>query len=290
LLLVTLGLLGVATNTHTSAHYATARKAWVNEALTFFGYPFCLQFSATYWLDKHNVRHHPHANVMDMDPDVDISPWFALTQSEIDRRRGIRRWYYERQWIVFPLAVSLNSFGFQVSGWFHLIRALADRRARTAKHWIDLAALLLHWAVWIILPAYFVPVSSVAAFHVARAIMMGYALFAVLAPCHFPAEAQVITLEERGRRDFIWLQTATSINFHTRRYGRLLCSGMEYHIEHHFFPTMSHVYYPRASVLVAEFCRTHGYPYRSYRWGTALWKAFMNIRRPKRVLEPSFTV
>ena len=92
LLLVTVGLLGVGTNTHTSAHYATARARWINEALTFFGYPFFLQLSATYWWDKHNVRHHPHANVLGMDPDVDLSPWVALTALEIERHRGILRW------------------------------------------------------------------------------------------------------------------------------------------------------------------------------------------------------
>ena len=281
LLLVTFGLVGVATNTHTSAHYATARARWFNEALTFFGYPFVLQVSATYWWDKHNVRHHPHANVLDIDPDIDLSPWVALTAAEVEAHRGIRRWYYERQWLVFPFLVSLNSFSFQVAGWCHVIRMLGRRRTRTPKHWVDLAALLLHWAVWIILPAYVVPLSSVVAFHVARAVTMGYALFAVLAPCHFPAEAQVITPAEQQKRDVIRRQTAASINFQTGAFGRLLCSGLEYHIEHHLFPHMCHVYYPQASGMVADFCRAHGYPYRSYAWGTTLRKALMNIRHPK---------
>ena len=34
--------LGVATNTHTSSHYATSEKRWLNELLTFFGYPVFL--------------------------------------------------------------------------------------------------------------------------------------------------------------------------------------------------------------------------------------------------------
>src|SRR5262245_56171527 len=92
LLLVTLGHLGVGTNTHTSAHYATSRTPWINEALTFFGYAFFLQVSATYWWDKHNVRHHPHANVVGLDPDADISPWFALTEQQVRRHHGFRRW------------------------------------------------------------------------------------------------------------------------------------------------------------------------------------------------------
>ena len=37
LLVSTAGSTGVGTNTHTSSHYATSERRWVNEALTFFG-------------------------------------------------------------------------------------------------------------------------------------------------------------------------------------------------------------------------------------------------------------
>ena len=282
LLLVTLGLTGVGTNTHTSAHYASARRPWVNEALTYFGYSFFLQVSATYWWDKHNVRHHPHANVVTLDPDVDPSPWLALTRWEIERQTGFRRWYYEHQAIVFPLLIALNGFGFQVSGWRHLAAQLARADRRTHRHWIDLIVLASHWAIWIVIPAmWFFTLTDVILFHVARALTMGYALFAVLAPCHFPAEAQVITPAAWRRLDFIGRQTATSVNFHTNAYGRLIASGLNYHIEHHLLPTMCHVYHRQASPLVEEFCRKHGYPYRSFGWPTAVWKAYLNVRSPK---------
>ena len=113
LVLVTLGHMGVGTSSHTSAHYAASRHPRVNEALTYFGYPFFLQVSATYWWDKHNVGHHPHANVLTVDPDVNPSPWLALTRFEIERQTGFQRWYYEHQAITLPLPVvvgpSLNA-------------------------------------------------------------------------------------------------------------------------------------------------------------------------------------
>ncbi len=51
----TVGSNGVSTNTHTSSHYATSRKRWVNELLTFFGYPIFVGMSACYWWHKHVV-------------------------------------------------------------------------------------------------------------------------------------------------------------------------------------------------------------------------------------------
>lgn len=285
LLLVTLGHLGVGTNTHTSAHYATSRRAGLNEALTYFGYPFFLQVSATYWWDKHNVRHHPNANVLTVDPDIDPSPWLALTRPAIEGSQGFQRWYYEHQAISLPLLIALNGFGFQLSGWLHLLGQLAGKETRTTRHWIDLLALLAHWLVWIVVPLAFVSPASVIAFHVARALTMGFALFAVLAPCHFPAEAQVLTPAGWQRLDFFARQTATSINYRTNAYGRLICSGLDFHIEHHLLPSMCHVFYPQASPLVEAFCRDHGYPYRAYGWGTTLIKACANIRSPKSILE-----
>src|SRR5471032_261772 len=52
ILISTFGCMGVGTNTHTSSHYATSDRRWVNEALTFLGYPIFVGLSATYWWHK----------------------------------------------------------------------------------------------------------------------------------------------------------------------------------------------------------------------------------------------
>src|SRR5712691_10802916 len=121
----TVGSIGVATNTHTSSHYATSRKRWVNELLTFFGYPIFVGMSACYWWHKHLVVHHPAPNVIGVDGDVDLLPWFARTREEVQRSSGVQRIYYEKmQWLVFPLALSLIGFNMQAAGWRLLVGSL----------------------------------------------------------------------------------------------------------------------------------------------------------------------
>ena len=44
--------------------------------------------------------------------------------------------------------------------------------------------------------------------------------------------------------DFALLQTTASVNFRTGFIGRFVRSGLEYQIEHHLFPNLSHIYYP----------------------------------------------
>jgi fatty acid desaturase len=278
------GCMGVGTNTHTSTHYATSDKRWVNEALSYFGYPMFLGLSATYWWHKHVVLHHPAPNVAGVDGDADLLPWFAITADEVHASSGLRRFYYQHlQFWLFPLALALNTFSIQLGGWTHLIRVLRHPKGRRSAHWIDLGALVLHYVVWIGVPLLFWPLPAVLAFYLLRNILLGYAMYAILAPGHFPAEAQRTTDEARQSAGFYAVQTAGTVSFRTGWLGRFLCSGLEYQVEHHLFPSISHVYYPEVSVAVQEFCAEQGLSYRSYSWGVALWKSWAVLRFPQQV-------
>jgi len=285
LLISTFGCMGAGTNTHTSTHYATSEKRWVNEALSYFGYPMFLGLSATYWWHKHVVLHHPAPNVVGVDTDADLLPWFAITADEVHASSGLRRFYYMRlQFWLFPLALALNCFGIQMAGWTHLIRMLCHSKGRKSAHWIDLGAMGLHYVIWIGVPLLFWPLSSVAAFYIVRSILLGYAMYVILAPGHFPAEAQRTTAEGRNGADFFAVQTAGTVSFRTGLLGRFLCSGLEYQVEHHLFPNISHIYYPEVSVAVQAFCAEHGLSYRSYSWAVALWKSWEVLRFPQQVV------
>src|SRR2546422_1341939 len=55
LIVWTAGSIGIGTNTHNSSHYATAKKRWVNELLTYIGYPVYFGLSATYRSEERRV-------------------------------------------------------------------------------------------------------------------------------------------------------------------------------------------------------------------------------------------
>jgi linoleoyl-CoA desaturase len=281
LLASSFGCMGVGTNTHTSTHYGTSDKRWLNEALSYFGYPMFLGLSATYWWHKHVVLHHPSPNVVGVDRDSDLSPWFAITADEVHATSGLTHFYYRRlQFWLFPFALAFNCFSIQLAGWMHLRRQLRDSMARKPSHWIDLGALVLHYALWIGLPLLFRPLPEVVGFYLLRTTLLGYAMYAVLGPGHFPADAQRTTEEAWRGTNFFAGQTAGTINFRTGTLGRFLCSGLEYQIEHHLFPNISHIYYPQVSVAVHDFCIQHQLPYRSYSWAEALWKSWAVLRFP----------
>jgi linoleoyl-CoA desaturase len=281
LVLLTLGSLGVGANTHTSSHYATSNRPWLNELLTYFGCSVFLQFSATYWWHKHRI-HHRAPNVVGVDGDADFRPLFTLEQDEIDQGSAWRRGYYRWQWLILPVAIAGNAVNMQIAGWRYLLGTLGNRTRRRPAHWIDLGGMVLHAFVWLVVPMSLFAPADVLVLLLVRTVLLSYALFAVFAPAHLPAEAVLLSGEARTG-DFFLRQTATTVNFRMGHIGRLFCAGLQYQIEHHLFPGLSHVYYPEASKLVRAYCERRGYPYRTLGWGEALWKALQAFHRPKRV-------
>jgi fatty acid desaturase len=283
LLVSTFGLMGLATNTHTSTHFAASERRWVNQILAFFGFPFCLALGATFWWHKHVDLHHSAPNVIGVDQDADLLPWFALTRRDVEGSHGLKRFYFEHiQWWIFPLALAGNGFQMQLSGWIHLFRVLPRRDQRKPAHWVDLGCMILHYVVWVIVPCFFFPISHVLLLYALRIILTGYALYAVVGPGHLPAEAARVEFGQE-HQDYMLLQTACTVNYHTGPVGRWLCSGLEYQVEHHLFPSISHVYYPKISPVVQDFCRKRGLPYRSYSWPKAIWLSWAVLREAQPV-------
>lgn len=280
LLVSTYGTLGIATNAHTSSHGGTFERRWLNEWFSRLGFTFFAGMPSTAWRHSHLVVHHPAPNVMGVDDDADFAPFFASTDREVAASSGLWRQYLRFQWLFFPIICWVNVYLRHRSGWRFLIAQLRDPAKRKNEHWFDVAACALHYAVWIGVPALFMPLTHALAFYALRFAVLGYPLFIVLAPAHYPAEASALSKSDWSK-DFVLLQTATTLNFRAGLIGGFVCSGLQYQIEHHLFPGYSHTFYKRMSPLVQEFCQRNGYPYRTIGWAEGVWKTLTIFYTPK---------
>jgi linoleoyl-CoA desaturase len=284
IVLSSMGMVALATIAHTASHNALSRQNGWNRAIFYLSYPFMLQMSARYWLYSHVQVHHPAPNIVGIDDDCDLRPSFAINDRHRAGVRGWRRRLLQLQWLTLPLLLPFNGFNIQRQAWLRLWRELRDPDLRSNDAWLDLACMVLHLGVFLILPMFFFPILAVIGVYLLRFSLIGIALFAVLAPGHFPAEAVCLDQQERDRGDFYLRQTVATVNFRTGPVGRWLCSGLQYQIEHHMFPSISHVFYPAMEPLVRQLCQRHGLPYRQLGWGEAIWKSYQVFLRPKRVL------
>jgi fatty acid desaturase len=287
--LIAYGGLGISTNTHTSSHNATSNSLRLNRGLTYFGYPFFFGMAAHFWWQKHCIVHHPTPNVIGIDGDADLMPFFALNDRDVSASRGFARFFYRIQWILIPFVLALNSFFTHFQSHRYILGIVADKKKRRPDHWLDLACVAGHYLFWIGLPLLFFPLKEVLILYVVRAVAMSYAMFVGFAPAHFPVEAEFID-KSKMPTDYVLRQTATTVNFRTGFFGRLACTGVDYQIEHHLFPLSPHFYYPEMSKAVAQYCRENGYPYRTLGWFESVWKSLYIFYQPKRVVEelPSY--
>ena len=282
LVVMTAAAMGIGTHTHTSAHHATSDRRWLNQVLTYLGYPLFGGFSANWWAHKHHVIHHAAPNVVGVDKDIDLAPYFVLTEAELARTRGLRRLYYRLQWLVFPFALALNYLNFVAASWIFVVGRLCRGEGRRPALLLDLALMTLHVVVSIGVPALWLGLGGALWLHLLRYVGLGLGMFVVFAPGHFPAEA--VCLARRAAPDeFAALQIHASNNFRAGLIGRLICGGLEHQIEHHLFPNVSPVHYPRLRTLVRQFCARNGLPYHEASWDRAVWRSLAVLRRPKPV-------
>jgi linoleoyl-CoA desaturase len=100
-------------------------------------------------------------------------------------------------------------------------------------------------------------------------------------PEHFAAEG-------RDTMDDAWLvhEMKTTANF--ARTNKLLCwyvGGLNFQIEHHLFPKVCSIHYPKICTIVEETARQHGIPYHH---NTTLRKAIgSHFRMLKRYGDPA---
>ncbi len=279
LLLVTLGSVGVATNTHTSAHGGTSGRRWVNDLLALAGFPLVSSLSLTYWRYKHNVLHHLSPNIDGVDPDHEFTPWFALADTQFARLGRLANLYRRLHGVLFAfLATFVMVTNMRVLGAIHACRQLGGKHRRAAL--VDLGLLSLSIGVWWGLPLWLASPWEAIALNLSRSILLSPAMFLIFAPAHLPEEAPFFA-PEAAPKEHLARQVLTTIDFRVARGVRFFLSGLERQIEHHLFPGVSHVHYQRLAPMVRAACERVGLPYREMGWGQAIAKVYRVGFRPK---------
>ncbi len=280
MLVSTYGALGIGMTGHNASHYGVTGWKAVDRALTYLTMSVFNGISAIYWRHKHIRLHHAAPNSIGFDSDIDLLPFFALNEDEVRDARGWRRKLYSVQHWLFPLAISLNMLNLKRSGFLYLRDEFRQPDRRRPALWADLGCVVAHVGCFYALPMLIWSPLSVIGFNLLREALNGYIAFAAAAPAHFPAEAKFVKGEGAG---VLAGQIYTTVNFRTGFWGRLVCLGAEYQIEHHLLPEANPLKMRRISEIVEAFCLRHQYPYRQLGWLEGVTKSLRTVREPKPV-------
>jgi len=250
---------------HDGAHGSYSPKRWVNDLMA---YSLNLMGGSSYlWKQKHNVNHHSFTNIDGHDDDIDIQPWIRTSTNQP------LNWYHRYQHIYWAVLYSLTyltwvfnkDFGKYFSG---KIASTRFKKMNTREHLIFWASKIIYLFIFLIFPIIKLGLLKTIIGFLLASFICGWAISIIFQMAHlvedssFPLpEANTQKMEE----DWTVHQLESTANFSTRsKIISWFSGGLNFQIEHHLFPRISHVHYPAISKLVKETCLQYNVRYMEY--------------------------
>ncbi len=266
---------------HDGSHQAYSRSPWIN---TLMAMTLELIGGSSYlWRWKHGVFHHTYVNITDHDTDIDLGVLGRLSPHQ--KRRAYHRWQHFYLWPLYGLLAIKWQL---VDDFVKLVRGRISNQPFPRPRGWDLVIFVAGKVIFFILtfgiPISFHSVGSVLVCYGVVGLVAGFVLSVVFQAAHCVEEAAFPPVQGRSPRvASAWAvhQAETTVNFARRsRVAAWLLGGLNFQIEHHLFPRISHTHYPAISRLVEEVCRDFGVKYAEHRsLGAALASHFRWLRR-----------
>lgn len=267
LLSVLLGftLVAIAFNVmHDACHGSYSSRKWVNDLLSLT--MNALGSNAMIWKIKHNILHHTYTNIDGLDDDIAKLPVLRLCPTQ--PRMGIHRHQHWYMFIVYSLSSLLWVYLTDFMKYFSRKIVVTEMKLTTRDHVVFWSSKLLYLFFYVALPVYFVGFWPWLAGYLTVNMTMGLTLGLVFQLAHV---VEKTGFEQTGPEDKVldeeWAvhEIKTTANFAPgSRFITWFVGGLNYQIEHHLFPRISHVHYPAISRIVRNECRRFNLPYHSY--------------------------
>jgi linoleoyl-CoA desaturase len=261
-------LLGVATAgigfniMHDGGHQAWSERRWINRLLAMT--VDVIGGSSYVWQWKHGRFHHTWVNVAGHDSDIDLG--FLARLSPLQRRRSWHRWQHFYLWLLYGVVVIRWHF---YDDFRDVITGTIGRRPFARPRGADLAVFVFGKLAFVTLafgvPLLFHPIGTVLIFYAVTACVAGVLLALVFQMAHV-VEAAAFPAPNAGstQMDTPWAihQIETTVNFaRSNRVLGWMIGGLNFQVEHHLFPRISHVHYPAVARVVKDACREFGVSY-----------------------------
>ena len=248
---------------HDGWHGSYSKHKWLNTAMA---YSMNLLWSdINFWKISHNVLHHTFTNIEWYDDDIENRPIFRFHPDQPKKR------FHKYQHIYGPIMYGLGLGNwifysdfrkfFQWNRWQHKLIKLKMRDK------------IIFWItkVWMILFYYVIPATQVGwwlalVWLVLMYYFMSLFITVVFQLAHVLENTSMVS-HENFKVESHWAvhQLETTSNFAMKNpVWTWLLWGLNFQVEHHLFPHISHVHYAKISKIVQQVCLQYWIPYHSY--------------------------
>ena len=235
---------------HDAGHLQIFQSTRRNDIILHF-VCFFIALDRSWWIDKHNRRHHGNPNNLDVDLDINL-PLLAFTDEQALSKKGLYRFVVRYQAFFFFPMMLLEAISLRLDGAQYLIRG------RDVKYPVTEPLLMTaHFVVYLGLLFYLLDPWHAVLFIVVHQALFGLFTGSVFAPNH----KGMLMLNKDSRLDFLRQQVLTARNVKAHPLTDFWYGGLNYQIEHHLFPSMPRNKLREAQKVVKPFCYTHSISY-----------------------------
>ncbi len=227
-------------------------------------------FRAT-WIIQHNILHHTYTNIYGYDED--ISPAIPLLRfSPEDKKIGAHKFQHIYAWFFYGLmtVMWMTTKDFQQIARY---KKMGLAQTQNTKYWKLILELVLFkvlfYAYMVVLPiivlgsvgiSWWVVLLLIFAMHFVAGLTLGsvFQTAHVVPETDFPKPDRDLSIENN------WMihQLETTADFAPKsRIMAWFVGGLNYQVEHHLFPNISHIHYRAISKIVKDTANEYNVPY-----------------------------
>ncbi|HUS01645.1 MAG TPA: acyl-CoA desaturase [Chitinophagaceae bacterium] len=231
---------------------------------------FSLNFlgaSAIMWHMKHNIIHHTYTNIEGVDDDIEAGPLLRFTEGR--KRLKIHRFQHIYFWFLYSLLHIMWIFFTDFKKYFtKKIGNVPIKKMSTREHISFWTAKVLYLFMVVALPIYLLGFLKWLTGFLIISMTTGFIISIVFQLAHTVEHTEFPLPEQPSNKienEWAIHQVATTANFATNnKLISWLVGGLNFQIEHHLFPKISHIHYPAISKIIKQVCQEHGIKYNEF--------------------------
>lgn len=219
------------------------------------------------WQHQHNTMHHGYTNIDGRDEDID--PGAFLRISPHKPLLKIHKFQYLYAWFLYGLMtlswVTTKDFR-QLNRYRKTGVPLSSDKTYKQLFIILIIAKLIYYSAFVIVPILVLPFAWywIFVFFLAMHFTSGFILTTIFQTAHVVTTSEYPLPDKNGTIENNWAvhQLLTTSDFAPKnKLLSWLIGGLNYQVEHHLFPNISHVHYPKIATIVKSVAQKYGLPY-----------------------------
>ena len=219
------------------------------------------------WQYQHNSLHHGFTNIDGHDED--INPGSALRFSPHKPLLKIHKYQHIYAWFLYGLMTLMwvtNKDFKQLKRYSREGITLSNKWSVKQLWLILIISKVLYYFVFLIIPILILPVAWywIVLGFLFMHFTCGFILTIIFQTAHVVPTSKFPLPDKEGKIEYNWAvnQLYTTSDFaHKNRILSWFIGGLNYQVEHHLFPNISHIHYRKLAVLVKETARKYNLPY-----------------------------